>query len=97
MPKLPFLSSGRIMIIASSLEIKNWILHFSSLGLKARNSVSGESDTGCVFLTPSGFIPAGVAQHPSVFLSLRGFIPIFYFLFFGVSQVFIIRVNGCLL
>lgn len=83
------------MITVSSLEIKNWILHFSSLGLKARNSVSGKPDTDCVFLTLSGFIPAGMAQHPRFFLSLRDFLPIFDF--FGVSQVFIFPTNGCLL
>ena len=79
MPILSFFISGRVTIIASSLEIKNWILHFSSLGLKARNSVSGEPDTDCTFFTPSGFIPAGAAKLASVFLSLKGFILVFFF------------------
>lgn len=81
------------MIIVSSLMIKNWMLRFSSLGLKKQNSVSGEPDTDCAFLTPSGFIPIGVTQHPSVFLSLRDLISTFYF--FSESQAFVIPINCC--
>lgn len=74
------------MIIASSLEIKNWVLHFSSLTLKARSSECGFPDTDCVFLTPFGFIPAGVAQYPGIFLSFRDFVCILGFFLWRVPS-----------
>lgn len=54
--------------------------------------MSRESDTDCVFLIHAGFISDGIAHHPSVFLSLRNFIPIFDF--FSVCPTFLLLLKS---